>query len=132
MCWSGRYGVRVALTLRCPLRPPYGLPRAGGVRPSLIGLSLGLHTGLRAVDGTLAKPLLCFPKRVQVGQVIDIICNYLQANPATRHQDGADLAGAAIMSAFFAAGSSDGEVVRAMLRVIAVRSGSWWASLAPP
>ena len=65
----------------------------------LAGLSLCLVTAMRGMNGVAGRPL-CFPEGVQVGQGIDIICNYLQANPATRHNDGADLAAVAMFSAF--------------------------------
>ena len=58
--------------------------------PKMEGISDALN-----MDGSV-----CTPANVTVGQVVDVIVNYLQANPKYRHISASLLAGAALREAF--------------------------------
>ena len=69
---------------------PKGPPKMGICIGYVVGISDALN-----MDGSV-----CTPANVTVGQVVDVIVNYLQANPKYRHISASLLAGAALREAF--------------------------------
>jgi len=61
----------------------------------LIGFALGVASTLQIVD-----PRTCLPQGGTVGQLVRVIIQYLEANPAELHKEASGLAIAAFRKAF--------------------------------
>lgn len=67
------------------------------------GIISGTVRGFELAEGVHAnqiKPVLCVPSTVRNSQLIDIVKNYLQANPSERHNDLHGIVIIAVMDAF--------------------------------
>lgn len=64
------------------------------------GYMMGFAEGYAIRDEMGAKPVVCLPNSVMSGQVIDVVCRYLEQNPETRHWSAAYQAHNALVKAW--------------------------------